>query len=109
MASAVARTGLAAAILSPLIWAVHFTVIYVANALACARGIGAGHVPLTIAITTMAAFAGVLYLAWLTWPHAQPREEASEPFANRLGLLLCALVLLALAWNAATAVLVPAC
>ena len=109
MATAAARAGLTASIVSPLVWAVHFTAIYVINALACARGIGAGYVPLAIAIASVPAFLSVLYLTWHSWQHARPREDEAEPFLNRLGLLLGAMILIALAWNLLTVLLVPAC
>jgi hypothetical protein len=103
------RQGLTAAIVSAVVWALHFTAIYVINALACARGIGAGYVPLSIAVASVPAFLAVLYLTALSWPHARPGEEESEPFLNRLGLLLSTLTLLALTWNVLTLLLVPAC
>jgi hypothetical protein len=107
--AAATRKGLTASIAAPVVWALHFTAIYVINALACARGIGAGHVPLSIAIASVPAFAAILYLTGLSWRRARPGEEEAEPFLNWLGFLLCALVLIALTWNVLTILLVPAC
>lgn len=56
-----------------LVWAIHFLIVYCANALACARGIGAaspaiqGAFKSLLLIVTVAAIAVVLTHAWRTW------------------------------------------
>jgi hypothetical protein len=109
MVSPAARVGLLVAIAAPIIWAVHFTAIYVINALACARGIAAGDVPLIITIVSVPAAVALLWLAHLAWPRADAGDEHSEPFLNRLGLLLCTLIGVAFVWNLMPVLLVPAC
>ena len=103
------KRGLTALILTPIIWSAHFLVIYVLNALACARGFGPGWVQWGIVIATLAAAAGLLAVTLPTLPHARRGDEAASPFLNNLALLMNLLIAVALAWNALPALLVPAC
>lgn len=107
--AAASNAGLRAVILAPVVWAVHFTVIYVVNALACARGIAAGWVPLAIALATAPALLALLLLAQAAWRRARAGEEEAAPFLGHVGVLLCTLTLVALAWNVLPVLFVPAC
>ena len=46
-----------------VIWAIHFTIVYGFTSVACARGLGTGMVPLTIAVATgVAALAAAVVM-----------------------------------------------
>jgi hypothetical protein len=103
------RIGLTTTVLAPVIWSVHFLFLYVLNALACARGIGAGWVPAGAVFGTLAALAAVGILTFGSWQHARRGHQAAEPFLSRLGLLLGGLTLLSILYNVVPVLLVPAC
>jgi hypothetical protein len=84
-----------------LCWALHFAAVYGFTGLACARGM-AGAVPLAIAgFTLVAASAAAVILAL-----ALRRRDS---FEHWLAAAVAALALLAIAWEALPALLVPAC
>lgn len=109
MAAGTTRIGLVAAILAPILWAAHFLFIYVLNALACERAIGKGSVLTGIALATAIGAAALAVLFVMNLRRARLGEEAAPAFTNRLGLLICGITFVALAWNALPVLLVPAC
>ena len=85
----------------PLTWAAHFAAIYGITAIACARG-SAGWVPQAIAaITFVAAAAAIAILV------AALRRR--ESFEHWLAAGAAGLALVAIAWEALPALVVPAC
>ena len=90
----------------PLIWAVHFVVIYSINALICWAGLagwtlvgGAGHA-VVIGLVTLAALTLIGWAAWLA--HRARRAEGDDAqgdswraYMGRSGLLLAGLFALA--------------
>jgi cytochrome bd-type quinol oxidase subunit 2 len=84
-----------------LVWALHFTLVYGATGLACARAMP--HVaPWVIALATVAAAAACGFIL-----QRERRREAS--FEGWLASALAALALLAIAWEALPALLVTPC
>jgi hypothetical protein len=85
----------------PLVWAAHFLGIYGYTGLACARALAAS-VPWVVAGATLAAAAACALVMRIAL-----RER--ESFEGWLAASLCALALLAIAWEAMTVLLVRPC
>jgi hypothetical protein len=83
----------------PLIWLVHFGILYGFNALACARGFP-GAVPWVVAAATLilAVPVGLLVLG-----------KRKGQFVDWLSAALAALSLLAILWQALPALMVSPC
>jgi hypothetical protein len=103
-----------------LIWGAHFAVVYIFNALACARRFaglsyfGWGIVPLTVSVLTVVALlatALVLLLAyWRRGPARASRDEKPvNDFMRYTTITIAALSLVAIAWNGLPALIVPPC
>jgi hypothetical protein len=103
-----------------LIWGGHFGVVYVFNALACARRFadtayfGFGIVPLTVSVATIIALLAtlcVLLLAlWRRGPARAARDEKPvNDFMRYTTITIAGLSLVAIAWNGLPALIVPAC
>lgn len=107
--SAAARYGLTVLIAAPVVWSVHFLFIYGLNALACARGIGAGWVDAGIVAATFLAGAGLAGMLVPVIGHARRGDEAATPFLNHVALITGIVVGLALIWNMLPVLLVPSC
>ena len=84
-----------------LCWAVHFTAIYAFTGIACARNM-AGAVPWAVAAITAAAMA----VATAILVVALRRRDS---FEHRLAAGAIGLALVAIAWDALPALMVPAC
>jgi hypothetical protein len=85
----------------PLCWALHFAAIYGFTGLACARGM-ADAVPVAVAAFTLVAGGAAAAVLWLSL-------RRRESFEHWLAAALAAAALLAIAWEALPALLVPAC
>ena len=85
----------------PLCWAVHFAAIYGFTGIACARGMAAT-VPWTIAAITFAAASAAVAVIVV----ALRRRDS---FEHWLASALAAAALVAIAWEALPAWLVPPC
>ena len=102
-------------LLGPTVWAVHFTILYLAHTLLCAVG-GPGTRP---TVTTVVTVATVMALAVLTIPllrtslRRQTPAASDSPAVGRFlrGATPWLLILSAIAviWAGATALIVPAC
>ena len=97
-----------------LIWAAHFTFVYVFTALACARGftdvklLGTGIVPLTVGAATAVA----LLAAGAVLIRAQRRRSTGNEarrFETYAAEMMALLGLIGIAWSGLAAVTVPAC
>ena len=95
-----ARTALRLAA-GPIAWALHLAAIYGFTGVACARGL-AGAVPWAIGAATLAAGAACLAIVVTG---LRRRDE----FESWLSAALGGLALLAIAWEALTALLVRPC
>lgn len=85
----------------PIAWALHFAAIYGFTGVACARGLP-GAVPWAIGAATLAAGAACVAIVVAGM---RRREE----FESWLSAALAGSALLAIAWEALTALLVRAC
>ena len=85
----------------PLAWAAHFLAIYGFTGVACARGLAAS-VPWAVAGATVIA---AVACAWVMRVALRQRDH----FEEWLSAALCAMALLAIAWEAMTVLLVPPC
>jgi hypothetical protein len=83
----------------PLIWLVHFSVLYGFNAIACARGFP-GAVPWVVAAATLALALAAGFLVLKT---------TKDEFVDWLSAALAALSLLAILWQALPALMVSPC
>ena len=83
-----------------LLWALHFAAIYGITGLACARGV-AGVVPWAILACTVAAVGGT---AWVMVAALRRRDS----FEHWLAAGIAGAALVAIAWEALPALLVPA-
>jgi hypothetical protein len=82
-----------------LVWAVHFAAIYGFTALACARGFGHA-VPWVLGFAGAAAAAALVIVM---------RAADTDEFAGWTAAAIAAAALLAVAWESAAGLLVPAC
>ncbi|WP_230530877.1 hypothetical protein [Microvirga roseola] len=103
-----------------LIWGAHFGVVYIFNALACARlfagqtYFGFGVVPLTVSILTILALAAVLAVLllalWRRGPARTSRDDKPvNDFMRYTTITIAGLSLVAIAWNGIPALIVPPC
>jgi len=93
----------------PLIWAVHFAVLYGGHTLLCAAALDMWAKPLVAAATIL---AGLAILALLHRPDVWARRlglGAVGPYRTDLARLLAALSGLAVLWGGATALVLTAC
>lgn len=92
-----------------LIWAAHFLTIYGITTLACARGfaaaqwLGIGVVPWAIGVATLVALAAAAAVI------ASTRRMPVIGFTEWITAGVAALAMLAIAWEALPAIMVPAC
>jgi hypothetical protein len=103
-----------------LIWAAHFTAVYVFNALACARHFadatvsGFAIVPATVTAATVFALGAtgwVLFQA-LAWRGPVVGESAEDPtagFIRYTTIVVALLSVVAIVWNGVPAFIVPPC
>lgn len=103
-----------------LIWAAHFMFVYSANAIACERGledvtiVGAGLIPLTIAIATVAALAAAGYVAAaaMSWRGPFTNEPHGDPttsFLRQVTIVLTLLSMIAIVLSALPSFVVQPC
>jgi hypothetical protein len=101
-----------------LIWALHFTLLYGFNTLACARrfadhtAFGISIVHLVIgAVTALALAATIAILARAAVPsgHAGSTAGPGDRFVSHAAAVVASLSLLAIVWNALPAFVVRAC
>jgi hypothetical protein len=84
-----------------IVWGAHFAAIYGMTALACARGFP-GLVLWATGIATLIAAGLLFFLIWISF-------KDIDAFVNWLGAAVAGLALLAIVWEAAAVLLVPAC
>ena len=103
-----------------LVWAVHFTIIYGFTTFACAKEfavtnvLGLGIIPLVIAAATLLAWAvtGAVLVIAMSGP-IPPRSarygKTTEHFMQYTAVVIAALSLVAIAWNAIPVFIVAPC
>lgn len=102
-----------------IIWAVHFTLIYGFNTLACTRAfadvrvMGFALVPVVVVALTIVALAGTgaILLASARYRDAGTRSNGEDEaaFLHYVTVSVAALSLVAIAWNGLPALLVSPC
>ncbi len=101
MTDVIQRDSLIAMIAAPILWAVHFTLVYFAVALRCAvdffsgEWLGVSTLGWTIGLLTVAAIAGIAVLGLLGYRRwrTSPEHSAPEPAGRQRFLALSALLL----------------
>jgi hypothetical protein len=98
-------------------WAAQFTIIYGVTAVACARGwhrvplLGLDIVPASIAAATLLTLGATGLVFWRAFA-ARARDAHGDPaerFVDAVTLWVCGLALVAIAYNALPALILPAC
>lgn len=103
-----------------LIWAAHFMFVYSANAIACSRGLediailGAGLIPLTVALATIVALlaAGYVLVSTLAWQgplRGEPHDDPSTAFLRQVTIVLTLLSIIAIVLSALPSFIVQPC
>jgi hypothetical protein len=121
------RDSLFSIIAGPMVWAVHFLVLYVTAAVACAKGFfdvelaGIGVVQLVAAAVTLGAVTLIVHgarMSWRRWrtgptaplpPHDRGDPDSRRRFIAYSGLLLCGLALIATVWQALPVLFIHSC
>jgi hypothetical protein len=130
MANPLARDNPFSIIAAPVVWSAYFLVVYVANAIACAKGLtdariaGINAVDLIVAASTAVTLGLLLALAWVSWVRFKPLMDARDNihehdrelsikgrrrFMALAGLLQAALAILATVYVGLPVLLVPKC
>lgn len=93
-------------LIGPLAWAAFFLTAYATESLVCSRGAApAWHG----AIVAAAALAAALTIIGRLWSRRSGSAGTTAAFRGRIEAALHGLSLLAIAWTALAALLVPAC
>ncbi|MGE0716646.1 MAG: hypothetical protein AB7P02_14490 [Alphaproteobacteria bacterium] len=116
MGTGILRAGLAM-LAGPILWAMHFALVYAGHAALCAAGdrlpfVGQATLPWLLAVATAAAIAGLAALAAsprLAGILVGPASPSEAAFLARIIRLLAALSLFAVAAAAIAMAIVPAC
>lgn len=104
-----------AILIGPIVWAVHFLVIYVVTALACARHfasaqwLGMGAVQAMIVAATVVSLVVLAIAMRLLRPAFSGLSGDSQEFARNMAVALALLSVLAIVWDALPAFMVPVC
>ena len=118
-------------IVGPMVWAVHFLIIYPFTAVACAkdffdtRWLGFTVVHWVVGVATVIAAGLILdggLTAWRRWrgrapdqppapqpPHEKPDRDSRRRFMAYAGLLLCGISLIAVIWESLPVWLMDSC
>lgn len=88
---------------APVVWMVHFLVVYVLATLACEV------LAPTTAAATAAALAMYLGAALLDWRRLRAAPGDTDVFLSRTNVLVCALAALGTVWVAYPAFVLPRC
>jgi hypothetical protein len=104
-------------LLGPIVWAVHFSVVYLAHTLICARPLLTGEslVAMSRIVVIAATAVALAALAWLirsahaALGRATARASETSLFQNRMVLLLSVLAVFGVFWSGAAALLVLPC
>ena len=98
-----------------VIWALHFTGVYLWTALVCARGWQVS-IPWSISLMTLAALMALawvlwqcIYGSWRTAQHADARAAEEYLFAPRIAAFVAAFGMVAVVWEAMPAVWTRGC
>jgi hypothetical protein len=97
-----------------VIWAIHFTIIYGFTSMACARGLGTGVVPLTVAVATgVAALAAAVVMVRSlrpVGPGAPDEDHApAADFIRWITAAVAGFAMLVMILEGLTVALVPPC
>jgi hypothetical protein len=92
-------------LIGPLLWSLHFSVVYGAHAMLCARGFSG---PTTALLVVAATIAALLALAWV-FPRNSTDVGSTERFERRVMTLLIVLSMVGVAWSGAATIFVRGC
>ncbi|WP_119679770.1 hypothetical protein [Indioceanicola profundi] len=130
MPNLLARDNPMTIVMGPIVWGAHFVLVYVFNAIACAKGAGGTRwlglpmVAVVVSLLTVLALALIGWLAWIAWKRYQPVRDAAhlvqekdidrsvparQRFLAYAALLLCGLSALSTFMVGMPALWVPAC
>jgi len=70
-------------VLPPILWSLYFLAVYVAHALACAKGWPAGVVDMSVALATVLTVAALAGLSWLYWSRFRPLRGWDEAIRSK--------------------------
>lgn len=99
----------------PIVWTLHFLLIYVVTALACARHFydlqwfGVGVVQAVIGVATVLAISAIAVIMRLIRPAFAGLSRDSRHFALSMAVGFSLISVLAILWDALPALIVPAC
>lgn len=93
----------------PLIWALHFLLVYASESVTCSRFGGATAHAYLVAFVTAIAVTMLIGLILPRRATARPTDAAAVDFMQTLQLGLGLLSLLAILWAALAAVIIPSC
>jgi NO-binding membrane sensor protein with MHYT domain len=97
---------LLALLAGPLVWALHFSVVYGAHAILCAREFPKPVAVWSVLIATVVAVAALVAIGM----RSVPAETASEQgFRRSVSALLLVLSMVGVVWAGATVAFVPVC
>jgi hypothetical protein len=97
-------------LLGPIVWAIHLSVIYVAHAVLCARGVAPHASEIVIAVATLAALIVIAGHLLLTRSRVRRSGDTDiRRFQQRTGAVLSALSMVGILWAAAAPIFVQAC
>ena len=98
-----------------LAWGAQFTIVYMAVSVACSRGWGSARLlglpalPAVIVLTTLAALAAASALLMLGLRRRAGDLAGSREFLNTVTILVSALSMVAIVYNALPGLLLPSC
>jgi hypothetical protein len=95
----------------PIVWAMHFTVLYGTHTIVCARATTGDAATITALVATVAALALLLAEVFAAYRRRDAAHDASAVtrFCRDVMLLLTLLSACGVAWAGATALLVAPC
>lgn len=94
------------ALVGPIVWALHFLVVYASESLFCRAGSPGGHDAL-VAGATAAALLGVLWHGRRMWRSTERNSRLHR--IQGIALWLDALSAMAITFSASSAFVIPAC
>lgn len=124
MGRVIPRDSLVGIVGGPLVWTVHFLLVYVFTAVACAfrfadlTFLGTSIVNSLMVIATLLAVAVIGWLGWLAWGRyrrAGGPERTDDPLLSRhqffslVALLLCVLSAIGVVYEGIPLLMLPAC
>lgn len=107
-------------IAAPIVWALHFCVVYAWTASVCAHTDDASEARVGVAVITVIALTLIVFFGWRAWKqwnfmtrqkyvHDQPTTEHRKEFLGHAGWLLSIVSVIGVAFVAAPAFYIGSC